>query len=73
MTQEKLTCPECGGMMSAGFTAVSLDGTVTPLLWLEGSLEREKLTRGADVEGRLRVTITSYRCESCGYLKSFAR
>ena len=73
MTQEKLTCPECGGVMSAGFAAVALDGTMTPLLWVEGTLERKSLTRGAEAEGRLRIQVTTYRCESCGYLKSFAR
>lgn len=67
------TCPECGGEMRGGFSAVSLDGTTTPLFWVEGYLERLPLTKGASIEGKERVPIKTCRRDSCGLLQTYAR
>ena len=62
------TCARCGGSMRAGFAAVALDYTTTPLFWVEGALERERLTRGAKTQDREKLPIQVLRCEQCGGL-----
>lgn len=62
------TCTDCGGPMQAGFAAVSLDGTTSPLFWVGGEIERERLTRGARTEDRKKLPVQALRCEQCGSL-----
>jgi hypothetical protein len=59
-------CARCGGALQAGFAAVVLDGTTTPLFWIAGAVDRERLTRGAKLEGRDRLAALALRCEQCG-------
>ena len=65
MTDLSDTCPRCGTALEPGFAAVSLDGTATPLFWVEGRIERERLTRGARIRERKRLPIVASRCPAC--------
>lgn len=40
--------------------------------WVEGAPERSFWT-GLRIKNRLVLPVTTYRCESCGYLASYAR
>ena len=66
MTDLSDTCPRCGTALEPGFAAVSLDGTITELFWVEGRIERERLTRGARTKDRKRLPILAGRCPACG-------
>jgi len=59
-------CPHCGSEVELGFVAVSLDGSATPLFWVQGPATQERITRAADVRGRKRMPITGARCPRCG-------
>ncbi|MDQ6831214.1 MAG: hypothetical protein M3081_20305 [Gemmatimonadota bacterium] len=60
-------CRQCGSAMTAGFAAVSVDGAITPLLWVAGELTRGFL-RGPSVDGRERAAIRALRCPECGHV-----
>ncbi len=60
-------CRQCGSAMTAGFAAISIDGAVTPLLWVAGELTRGFL-RGPSVDGRERAAIRALRCTDCGHV-----
>jgi hypothetical protein len=62
-------CVRCGGALEAGFAAVVLDGTATPVFWIAGSLERENLTRGAQRTDREQLPVRALRCELCGTIE----
>jgi hypothetical protein len=40
---------------------------VSPVFWVDGTLEREPLTRGPTSEGRKRVPVVA--CEACGHVR----
>lgn len=72
MTEPK-KCPKCAGNMESGFMidragpaanrqAQWLDGPPTPNFW----------RHGVKMHGREPVPVTTFRCEGCGYLESFA-
>jgi len=59
--------------METGFILDKVDnhsGLKTPE-WLEGNPERAFWT-GLKTKGRIRLNITTYRCERCGLLESYA-
>lgn len=63
---ENGSCARCGGALESGFASVFLDGTATPVFWVGGTLERELLTRGANLEDRERLPLITHRCTKCG-------
>ena len=69
MTDPK--CPDCGGMMKPGFLLDEGYGTSYATSWVEGPAERSIWT-GVKKRGRAKHKVTSYRCEKCGLLKSYA-
>jgi hypothetical protein len=59
--------------MEEGFEITGPTGhTVKPDDWVEGKPEASFWT-GTNLRGRARHQITTYRCERCGYLESYAR
>jgi hypothetical protein len=73
MTQP-MTCPKCSGHMESGFIldragggpkwqAQWVEGPPTPSFWISGRV---------NVKGREPVPVTTFRCDGCGYLESFA-
>ncbi len=65
------TCSECGGSMQEGYV---LDVTKMDRLqssWIEGKPEKE-FWLGLNLEDRLVLPISAFRCKSCGFLKFYA-
>ena len=66
-------CPKCDGAMEQGFEIPGPSGhTVRPDEWVEGTPERS-FWSGTKLSGTERYQITTYRCDRCGYLESYAR
>jgi hypothetical protein len=65
-------CPKCGGPMEEGFLRDSSYGGQVEGTWVEGKPQRS-FWSGVSMRGREQLPITSYRCEGCGYLESYAR
>ena len=73
MTQP-MTCPKCSGHMESGFILDRAAGAANAQAkWLEG-LPTPSFWPGDRVkmQGRQPVPVTTFRCDGCGYLESFA-
>ena len=66
------TCPKCRAPMERGFLVDHTHGGVAPSEWADGLAERSFWT-GVKMRGRERRRVETFRCESCGYLESYAR
>lgn len=66
-----LNCPKCGGAMEEGFL-MDVGSTLVQSHWLEGKPERSFWT-GLKTSDRQQLTVMTYRCETCGFLESYAR
>ena len=74
MTQ-LMTCPKCSSHMESGFIRDRAAGAANlQAKWVEGPPTPSFWTpRGRlKVKGRELVPVTTFRCEGCGYLESFA-
>jgi hypothetical protein len=70
---EVLTCAGCGGEMEEGFVLDRGDYNFpNEQQWLEGEPESGFWT-GFKMDGRRLFKVTTYRCEGCGRLDSYAR
>ena len=69
-------CPKCRGSMTEGFMPDRAHSSVEQALWVEGQPEKKVVlgieVGGFKIKGRVHVPITTYRCQSCGYLESYA-
>ena len=73
MTQQPKTCPKCSGRMEPGFMADRAGGaTDLQARWVEGEPIPRFFFDGVKMRGREPVPVSTYRCEGCGYLESFA-
>ena len=65
-------CLRCRGPMEPGFV---LDrghhNSKTTQQWVEGAPERSFWT-GVKTKGKVQHVVSTYRCERCGYLESYA-
>ena len=72
MTQATGKCSKSGGAMEPGFVLdkahSNLENTQE---WLEGRPEWSNWT-GLKTKGRDRFPVTTFRCDRCGFLESFA-
>ena len=73
MRDPRIECPDCGKRMQQGYLLErghhnQLAGTQ----WVEGAPERS-FWKGLTVKNRIVLPVVTYRCESCGYLSSYAR
>ena len=66
------TCAKCSSSMEKGFVLDNAHGGRVQGGWVEGEPERSIWT-GIKLKGRKQVPITTYRCQRCGYLESYAR
>ncbi len=66
-----LNCSKCGGAMEEGFLLEFTHGSLIQSRWLEGKPERAHWT-GLKTRGRQELTVMTYRCETCGFLESYA-
>ncbi len=64
-------CPKCSGQMEEGFSLDSTYGANLQSSWIPGIAEKSFWT-GMKIKGRPRFAVTTYRCNKCGYLESFA-
>jgi hypothetical protein len=58
--------------MEAGFVLDQTYGAMTQSSWVNGVPERSVWT-GLKLKGHQRLPVTTFRCEACGYLESYAR
>jgi hypothetical protein len=73
MTQPR-TCPKCSGHMESGFVIDRAPGNANfQEKWVEGLPTPSFWTRGGvKIKGRESLPVTTFRCDGCGYLESFA-
>ena len=65
-------CPKCSGAMVEGFTFDQSGGSVFVNTWVEGAPEKSFL-HGINIQGKRWFQVSTFRCEKCGYLESYAR
>ena len=73
MRERPLECPRCRGEMEAGYVMDRGDYNMPSVpQWVEGTPEKSVWT-GLKTKNRDVLPVTTYRCERCGYLESYAR
>lgn len=66
-------CPRCRGNMSEGFVMDRGESNSQNVQkWIEGEPVRS-FWLGLKTEGRDAYQVTTYRCDRCGYLESYAK
>jgi len=70
MRQSK-ECSKCGGRMTDGFLLDTTHGGYQVGKWVEGAPQKSFWV-GLKLRGSKQVEITTWRCERCGYLESYA-
>jgi predicted RNA-binding Zn-ribbon protein involved in translation (DUF1610 family) len=70
-TQPVRICPKCGGSMFEGFMQDVAHGVIRQARWVEGEPVKSFWT-GVKTVGKRQFNATTYRCERCGFLESFA-
>lgn len=71
----ELTCSKCSGRMQEGFVMDESYASVKQSKWVEGKAEVQRM---APLPGHVRIAgdpiaIAVFRCESCGFLESYAK
>lgn len=70
--QKTTSCPKCQGSMTAGFIIdANMRGGTTVSTWQEGAPQRSFWT-GIKQRTDEQHPTTSYRCDRCGYLETYA-
>ena len=65
-------CPRCRGKMSEGFVLDRGESNSRNVQkWVEGEPVKS-FWLGLKAEGREKFAVTTYRCDRCGYLESYA-
>jgi hypothetical protein len=72
MTTSPNQCPKCNGRMQQGFVLDNTYGARVVSQWAADAPLKSFWTGTKPPEGDL-IPIGTYRCESCGYLESYAR
>ncbi len=66
-------CVRCGVEMKAGFRADMAQGVLFQERWIPGPPEKSWWTKQVPLgQFKSALTVTSFRCPSCGYLESYA-
>ncbi len=74
MTQA-MNCPKCSGNMERGFIVDrAMGGANLQAKWVGGEPVQGFFPPGErlKIEGRELLPVTTFRCEGCGYLESYA-
>jgi uncharacterized protein DUF6487 len=67
------TCPKCNGRMEPGFMLERGGGPHDQQVrWVEGEPTPRLFFSGVKLERREPMPVTTFRCDRCGYLESFA-
>ena len=64
-------CAKCGGAMTAGYILDDAYHGKKVANWVEGEPERSMWT-GLKTGDRMVIPVTTWRCDRCGYLESYA-
>ena len=68
-----LECPRCNGAMERGVVADKAHYSVPETQkWVEGAPEKS-FWQGLKMKDRDVIPVSTYRCERCGYLESYAK
>ena len=65
-------CPKCNGVMEQGFVMDYAQGARLVSSWAEGPPQKS-FWLGTQLPQRKLIPIGALRCESCGFLESYAR
>jgi ribosomal protein L37E len=72
MASRSISCPRCGGSMEQGYMVdVSYGHTAVPK-WVEGEPVSSFWSSGLKLRGKEQRDVSTYRCQRCGYLESYA-
>jgi len=66
-----IKCCKCGGSMIEGFAMTLPTGRLAVNYWVEGIIERTKW-KGIIVKNKRRHPISTFCCDKCARLESFA-
>jgi hypothetical protein len=73
MSTDQSRCPKCGGPMAQGFVVDFHQGGARRVSsWVAGAPQKS-FWRGTTAPDLTGVPIGTFRCETCGFLESFAR
>jgi predicted RNA-binding Zn-ribbon protein involved in translation (DUF1610 family) len=78
MSQSVLSCPKCDAQMVSGYLIDRSHGATYVSQWAEGTPRSSWLVRMLTCGIALpksgeRIPISTFRCQSCGFLESYAR
>jgi len=66
-------CAKCGGIMHGGFILDrGMYDAAHPAEWAEGQPVKSFWKGGLNLTDKAIYEVTSYRCDGCGYLESYA-
>jgi predicted nucleic-acid-binding Zn-ribbon protein len=72
MKDRQRQCPKCSGEMEGGFILDHTNNASARVeTWVEGEPTKSFWT-GLKIKDRHQHSVTTYRCDSCGYLESYA-
>ena len=70
--QRSNTCSKCGSSMTLGFALDNNEGGRRSVSsWVEGE-PRKSFWKGIALGGRRQIPISTWRCNRCGLLESYA-
>ena len=72
MSPQPGVCPKRQGEMVQGFVADFAHAKIVVSTWVEGP-PKKSFWFGTKVQEEKCISIGTFRCESCGYLESYAR
>lgn len=72
MSAKRHECPKCNGRMEQGFVLDSTYGARIVSQWAAGPPEKS-FWSGTKLPDEALIPIGTFRCESCGFLESYAR
>lgn len=73
MSEAALTCPKCRGEMVQGFIRDWTYGRILIETWHRGAPKKSFWTGVKLPEPKNQVPVGTFRCQSCGFLESYAR
>lgn len=72
MPAKSTTCPKCGGGMKQGFIMDFAHSQFLVSQWAPGAPKRS-FWMGTKKPKEGLISVGTYRCDSCGFLESYAR
>jgi hypothetical protein len=73
MSEATLVCPKCNGEMAQGYVLDRMAGVIVVSTWAPG-VPQQSFWTGVQLPPTFEhITIGTFRCQSCGFLESYAR